>query len=129
MEAAIEWQLKEFQERTKINCIFQNKLKTLELSPEIATRIFRIFQETLTNIARHSKASKVNTLLTQNNGNLVLRVIDNGVGIEEGKVENKKSLGLLGIRERATILGGELNIQGQKGKGTKIELKVPYNVK
>ena len=123
---AIAWQTEEFSTRTGIqfdlNCLNE------DLSPgrEVSTALFRIFQETLTNIVRHAEASKVQVSLDKVDDHLVLEVKDNGRGIDEGQIDNHKSLGLMGIRERVRILGGEFNIKGNSGKGTAVTVKIPH---
>ena len=122
--SAINWQLNEFQSRTEINCKLQNSLKNLELNQDKSTAIFRIFQESLTNIARHSSATDVNVKINRKNGMINLEVSDNGRGIDNKRLSNTKSLGLLGMKERAVKHGGELLIDSKKGKGTKIVLRM-----
>ena len=92
---------------------------------ERSTAVFRIFQETLTNIARHAAATRVVVKLEKTANELVLDVRDNGKGFECGIVTDKKSLGLLGMKERALILGGELEMRGDLGRGTSVTLRVP----
>ena len=88
---------------------------------------FRIYQETLTNIIRHAKATKVSVRLDQDGDWLVMTVSDNGRGISEDEMASTKSLGLLGMRERAMLVGGELSLHGEPGKGTTVTLRVPLN--
>lgn len=95
------------------------------VEPERAIAIFRIFQETLTNVARHADASAVEVRLANEDGNLTLEVHDNGKGIAEGKLLNDESLGILGMRERAMLLGGELTISGPPGSGTTVSVRIP----
>jgi PAS domain S-box-containing protein len=123
--AAIEWQTQDFQTRTGISCTFASRLETIALDQARSTAVFRIFQETLTNIARHSEARKVKISLKEKAGIFILEVRDNGRGIQECEVSTPRSLGLLGMRERAILLGGELTIQGTPGKGTVVTLRIP----
>ena len=95
------------------------KMKTLN------TAFFRILQETLTNVIRHAKATHVLVRLTEQEGRLVMEVADNGRGISLTEMDNTKSMGLLGMRERAALLGGNFNIQGTPGKGTTITVRIP----
>jgi signal transduction histidine kinase/tetratricopeptide (TPR) repeat protein/tRNA A-37 threonylcarbamoyl transferase component Bud32 len=124
LPAAIEWQAKEFQERTGITC-------RCFLQEEIAidrmhlTAVFRVFQEALTNVARHSGASDVEIKLNEEKGAAFLQVRDNGRGITEEQRLHQKSLGLIGMRERARACGGEVGIEGIPGKGTTITVRVP----
>jgi PAS domain S-box-containing protein len=123
--AALEWQSQDFQSRTGIKCKFNSGLKYINIDPNFSTAVFRIFQETLTNIARHANASKVRIYLKEDNGSFTLRVEDNGRGIREDEVSNPKSLGIMGMRERALFFGGELKIFVKPGKGTTVTLKTP----
>ena len=127
--AAIEWQAQEFQDRTGIKCEFNSSLETVELDRERSTAVFRICQETLTNVARHSDATRVIINVEESAGNLTLEVDDNGKGISESEISNPKSLGLLGMKERAHIFGGELNIVGTHGKGTTVMVSIPIQKK
>jgi len=125
LEAAIEWQIHDFQKRTGIKCEFASNLSDIVLSQERATAVFRIFQETLTNIARHANASQVKIKLEASHGKLLLEVQDNGKGMTARDLSGAKSLGLLGMRERATMLDGEVTIVGRRGKGTTVGLRIP----
>jgi signal transduction histidine kinase len=122
---SIEWYAQEFQARTQINVETEIPAEDLDLSLAQATVLFRIFQETLTNVARHANASRVEATLAQANGELVLTVSDNGKGFDLQQVRGKRSLGLLGMRERAEMVQGHLEIQGEPGKGTTIMVRVP----
>lgn len=95
------------------------------IDPERATAIFRIFQEGLTNIARHANANQVNIRLSKDHGDVVLEVRDNGRGIGEEQLSTGRSFGILGMRERALLLGGELTISGAAGKGTIVRVRIP----
>ena len=97
------------------------------LKPEKAISIFRIFQETLTNAARHSGATELNIEFAEKNGWLVLQVADNGRGITEAEMEKGSSLGILGMKERVLILGGIWKMNGEKGKGTSIDVRIPLS--
>ncbi len=123
--AAIEWQTQEFQARTGISCQFTSNLGDRKLDRELATAVFRIFQETLTNVARHAKATRVNIILRPKAHSLILTVRDNGKGITEREIADRKSLGILGMGERALLLGGEVAIMGLPGKGTTVTVEVP----
>ncbi len=125
LEAAIEWQIQDFQKRTGIKCEFVSELKDTRLSQDRATAAFRIFQETLTNIARHAHATRVNIRLAVSRGKLILDVQDNGKGVRARDLSGAKSLGLLGMRERAMMLDGEVTIVGRRGKGTTVGLRIP----
>ncbi len=123
--AAIEWQSHEFQFRTRIECNFVHNTDNIELNEDQKTAIFRIFQEALTNIARHSSATRVDVELNKVQNNLILKIKDNGKGIEEKELTNIKSIGIIGMRERSFILGGEITIAGMRDKGTTVLLRVP----
>jgi signal transduction histidine kinase len=123
--AAIEWQLQEFGKRSGLDCRFSTTVDELPLAPDAATAMFRVFQETLTNVARHAQATRVEVELTGEDGRVVLRVADNGRGIAEQEVFGTASLGLLGMRERVHLLAGELHIKGAAGQGTVVVVTVP----
>lgn len=122
---AIEWQAEQFQERAGItvNCDFY--LEGVDLSREQSTAIFRIFQEALTNIRRHAGADRVDVTLKEKAGELVMQISDNGRGITEDEKTGSQTLGLLGMRERANLIGGDVAITGSEGKGTTVTLRVP----
>ena len=123
--AAIEWQAREFQARTHIRCEAKPGVEMIAASRDQATAIFRIFQEILTNVARHAEASKVRVRLVVDRANLVLEVKDNGKGIPPGEIAGPKALGLLGMKERAGLLGGKVEIAGSPGKGTRVTVSIP----
>jgi PAS domain S-box-containing protein len=125
LEAAIEWQVKSYQERTGIRCSISSNLKDLKLEREQATRMFRILQETLRNVLRHAKATAVKILLRHKKNSLVMKVRDNGRGITEKEINDFCSFGLTGMRERAILLDGELQISGRPGKGTTVSVSIP----
>ena len=124
---AIEWQTREFQHRTGIQCDLVMDQAKGELDSERSIACFRVLQEALTNVARHAKATRVWVRLIIENGNLLLEVKDNGEGIEDAKIYNSHSLGLIGIRERAHHFGGEISIKGKQGEGTQLLVKIPYS--
>jgi PAS domain S-box-containing protein len=125
--AAIEWQCQDFQTRTGIACELIAPEEEPSLDRERSTALFRILQETLTNVARHSGAARVRIELKEDGGDLVLTVEDNGRGIREDEIRNPKSLGLLGMRERVSLFGGEILIAGTPGKETKVSVKIPVS--
>jgi PAS domain S-box-containing protein len=122
---AIEWQSQEFQNRTGIECKFRSQTNDLDLDKETSTVMFRILQEALTNVARHSEAKAVRIDLKRENGSFVLRVSDNGKGIQDSELLDPKSFGLLGMKERIGYVNGELKILGKPKKGTTVIAKVP----
>jgi signal transduction histidine kinase len=122
--AAVGWQAKEFQKRTGIRC--RTKLPPeVKLDIDVSTTMFRIFQEILTNVARHSRATRVDMELNIAEDKVALEVIDNGVGIADSDLNGKKSLGLLGMHERALLFGGEVKISGTPGHGTRVSVSIP----
>jgi signal transduction histidine kinase len=125
--AVIEWQVREFQTRTNIRCELIQRVGALTLDGEKATAVFRIFQEILTNVARHAHASKVLVMLKVAKKNLILQVKDNGKGINENKIAVGGSLGILGMRERAILLGGQFIIRGAPAKGTTVTVSIPLD--
>ncbi|MBI3742182.1 MAG: PAS domain S-box protein [Chloroflexi bacterium] len=124
LRSAIEWQAQEFQARTNIACHLETSEEEIALDLDRSTAVFRIFQETLTNIARHSQATRVDIQLEKND-HLTLKVHDNGRGITESEISNDKSFGILGMRERALIFGGEVEVHGEQGKGTLVSVRIP----
>jgi signal transduction histidine kinase len=97
-----------------------------QVPPEHCTALFRIFQETLTNVARHAQATRVSARLGLDGGFLVMEIADNGRGITDDEQRRTKSFGLLGMKERARILGGKLSIRGVAGTGTTVSVKIPF---
>jgi PAS domain S-box-containing protein len=122
---AIEWQAKDFQNRTGISCKLSLHPTDKITDTVHSTAIFRIFQEALTNVMRHAAASQVTVGLEKVADRLILEVRDNGIGIAEERIFDSKSLGLTGIRERVLRLGGEVSISGKPGKGTLIKVTLP----
>jgi len=123
--AAIEWQCQDFERRSGLRCLCVATQEKINLDSSRATAAFRICQEGLTNVARHAKATLVRVLVTQVNGELLLEIQDDGQGISAAKLTDVASLGLLGMRERANSLGGEVKIIGRPGKGTTVTLRLP----
>jgi len=124
--AAIEWQAREFQERTEIACHLDADDEALfDVRRDLATALFRIVQESLTNVARHAEATEVCISLTRRGDQLGLIVQDNGKGIAPLHISSATSLGLIGMRERLHPWNGELIIEGQSGAGTTISVRVP----
>jgi len=126
-EAAVDWQLNEFQKRTGIEARLKsgNARHKQELDLETATALYRLFQEALTNVARHSKATRVDVQLKYNRDCLNLIIRDNGVGIHENKIRDHHSLGIISMQERAIFMQGELKISSPSGSGTSVTVKIP----
>src|SRR5215467_875476 len=125
LTAALEWQAQEFENRTGIRCVVVLPQEQLALDSEHSTAIFRIFQESLTNVARHAKASQVEARLETQPGKLLFTVHDNGIGFNAKQTIVRKSLGLVGMQERALLLDGKLTIEGVPGSGTTVTLQIP----
>jgi len=124
LTAAIEWQVEEFEQRTGIECDVSVD-EVIILEQDCSTAIFRIFQEALTNIARHAKATKVIGSLKEEDGKLVLEVRDNGKGITEKQICDAKSFGIMGMQERVYLWGGEVKISGIREEGTTVRVSIP----
>jgi len=125
--AAIEWHIKEFEKRTGITCSLDMNLNQASISQDITTCFYRIFQESLTNIIRHANATKVQISLFTKFGYNVMQITDNGKGILEEEKTYLSSYGIRGMRERARLIGGEMIISGNPGKGTSIEVFIPIS--
>ena len=125
---AFEWLTHEFQSTSGIECqLINNVGEEFKFNQDLSIALFRIFQEALTNVARHACASKVILQLNKNENNFLLEIIDDGIGIKEKNIKGTKSFGLLGMRERAHILGGDFKIEPVNPKGTKISVSVPIS--
>jgi PAS domain S-box-containing protein len=126
LAAAVEWQVQEFQARSGIQC--KVRLLTREVvTSNASTAMFRIFQETLTNVARHARATRAEVVLQKQGDRLVLLIRDNGQGFDEADPALSQSPGLLGMRERAAILGGRVNVSSARGKGTTVTVWIPLS--
>jgi PAS domain S-box-containing protein len=123
--AAIEWHAQEFEQRTAVKCKVYSELDETILSPEHGTALFRIFQEALTNVARHAAATVVRVRLFREEEEVVLCVEDDGSGIGEDDLSSARTLGVIGMRERAALLGGTVQITGTTGGGTTVVARVP----
>jgi signal transduction histidine kinase len=120
---ALEWHSREFEKRHNIKVDFKPLVHELTTSSIIATGLFRIYQESMTNVARHSNATRVAVSLSIVNDEIILSIADNGKGFDPSST-TKKTLGLLGMRERATMLGGRMDIVSEPGKGTNIVITI-----
>jgi PAS domain S-box-containing protein len=131
--AALEWQLSEFTSRTEILHEFATTVEYVNVEEDTAVAVFRIFQEALTNVIRHSQATKVAVVLREGERSLfgdesfILEIRDNGRGITEEEILNPESLGLLGMKERVLTFGGELSIRAESGGGTALVLQIPQH--
>jgi signal transduction histidine kinase len=125
LPAALEWQASEYESRFGIRCKVQCDEAAESVPPEYATAMFRIFQEALTNVARHAQAKTVDVTLKVDDTSLLLTIADDGRGIPDDELRATDSLGLLGMRERARLLGGETTVRRGTRKGTVIEVALP----
>jgi len=127
--AAIEWQAQELGKRTEIRFEFKPSVKDIVLERDRSTTIFRICQEVLTNVVRHANASKVKITLKEGLDKIILRIGDNGKGIEKEQLSDPRAFGLIGMRERARSWGGDVTIKGNPGKGTVVTVSIPLITK
>jgi PAS domain S-box-containing protein len=125
LDAALEWQSSEFEKRFGIKVKFHCIILPLKIKKAIATGLFRIYQEALTNVARHSQATEVNAGLIVNENRITLTIADNGIGMDLNKREGRETLGIIGMKERVIMIGGEFQIISSFGNGTTVLVKVP----
>lgn len=125
LEAALEWQAQEFSGRTGILVDLDVSVAGTTIPEHLGSSAFRILQESLTNVARHARASRVLIRLALTREDLTLEVLDDGIGIPPDRMDGTASLGLVGMRERALACGGELCISGQPMLGTRVLLQIP----
>ena len=123
--AALEWQTEEFEKRAEIVATFTTDVTNVELDKAVITNIFRIYQESLTNVSRHAEATEVHSRLMREEDSLALEIKDNGKGFNISSIESKKTLGLLGMNERVLLIGGQYHIYSSPGKGTLIRITIP----
>lgn len=127
--AALEWLAQEQQRQTGVPYLLHNNPNDIEMDPMLATTLFRVAQEACNNIRKHAQATQVDIHLHERDGELVLEVIDNGIGISDNRRHNPRSFGLLGMSERMAALGGSFQLASHIGKGTMVRVKValhPY---
>lgn len=125
LQAALEWQISDFAQRTGIGARLEDGLDDARLTPEQATALFRIVQEALTNISRHAKATRVRIQLREKDGEGFCRIVDNGLGITSQALAKRRSFGVVGMRQRVLALGGGFDIAGRPGRGTEIRISIP----
>lgn len=125
--AALEWQSNEFEKRSGIDTEFINETGNKEIPNRLKTGLFRIYQESLTNVARHADAKKIVSSLKLENNNLILTITDNGKGFSFKNIESKKTLGLFGMKERTLEMGGHYEIKSEPGTGTTVSVTVPLS--
>jgi signal transduction histidine kinase len=121
---AIQWHLKEFEKKSAIYTVFDSSMTEASLSDKIKINLFRIVQESLTNVARHSLAKSAMVSLQQNELELKLTIQDNGVGFDTQETAAKETLGILGMKERTAMIGGTYEITSIPGQGTTIIVKI-----
>ncbi|MDQ9170271.1 response regulator [Oxalobacteraceae bacterium R-40] len=129
LQAAIEWQIQEFRRRSGISCELTVVTEEFDkdLGEKCATALFRILQESLTNVIRHAKASQVDVVLSKESGWLGMKISDNGIGLRQDQTKRGQTFGLQGIDERIQMLGGELKIESVPGQGTSLTISMPVN--
>ncbi|HYF29616.1 MAG TPA: PAS domain S-box protein [Chitinophagaceae bacterium] len=127
--AALEWHSEEVENRSEIKVNFTTDIQEPELPVAMATGIFRIYQEVLTNAVRHSNAHVITSSLRLQDDCLVLAVKDDGIGMDQSLVKTKKTLGLVGIKERTFLMGGKFDLFSEPGKGTEIRISIPLQAR
>ncbi|HET6264850.1 MAG TPA: sensor histidine kinase, partial [Usitatibacter sp.] len=125
LTAAAEWMVQNFATRTGIKCDLALGKGELDLPDPYATTVFRTLQECLTNAAKHAEATHVDVSLYREDGDVLLEVSDDGRGFETQAQARPGSFGLIGLRERAYLVGGDLSIDSVPGRGTRVQLRVP----
>ncbi len=125
LASALEWLANDFQERTGIQCKLLIDPEAISPDSDRATTVFRIFQETLTNVLRHAKATRVEVGLRASDDALILEVADNGKGISEEDMEKSGSFGIIGMQERASLYQGIVSIEGRPEEGTTVIVGIP----
>jgi signal transduction histidine kinase len=128
LQEAMRLAAEDFEKRTKVACEIISKPRNILLKGNISTEVFRIFQEALTNVARHAGAAQTVAVSLRHSGDtFIMEVRDDGRGVTEQQISDMKSLGLTGMRERAFAMGGTLTVAGAQGKGTTVTLTVPLS--
>ncbi len=125
LSGTLEWLVMDYEKRTGIACSFENSLSKDNFTPAFSTAVYRIIQESLTNVARHAQANAVSIKMNTINDELVIQIEDDGVGIAKEAVSTPGSVGILGMTERAYNFGGNLVVSGQRQQGTLVELTMP----
>lgn len=124
--AAIEMEANEFQQRTGISCTLAHTDEDIELNPDVSIALFRIFQESLTNIMKHAQADAVEVTVSDQGDCVSLTIVDNGRGFADAERLKPRSFGLRGIQERVEHFGGEVKISSTPGKGTTVAVSIPH---
>jgi len=128
LSAAIEWLVRQFRERTKIQCRLDLEDEDMALDSERSTTVFRLIQEALTNVSRHAGATEVEVVLARSPTQVTIEIRDNGRGIRPAEVQSPTSLGLIGMRERVYRWGGRMDIEGAADKGTRLRIVIPLSI-
>lgn len=123
--STLNWHFQEYEKNTNIRVVKSLLPEETEFEPQLSILIFRVVQEALTNVARHSKASEVHVKLSRSKGKIHLDIVDNGIGIDAGRSANPHSFGIFGIKERVRAWGGSLEISGEPKVGTRLSFKLP----
>jgi signal transduction histidine kinase len=123
--AAIEWEASEFERKSGVVCTVTSNSDNIEIAPASANAVLRIVQEALTNVARHAKASRVIVRILWNGPDVTVSIDDDGRGVTAEKVKQARSLGFIGMRERARLVGGSIEIRPRPPGGTTVEVLVP----
>lgn len=123
---ALEWKCNDFEEKMGIRCKFSSKIKDRKFENLFSINVYRILQETLTNVSRHAGAKSVTVSVSENETELILEISDDGKGINTENTGNRKTLGIMGMKERAALLGGKLTLSGTINKGTQTTLTLPF---
>jgi len=123
--AAMEWQAEDFEKRTRIKTNFQANVKRMDLPADYTNALFRVFQESLTNVARHADAATVHSSFLLEGESMILKIADDGKGFDTAILKNRKTLGLLGMKERIALINGSFEITSTKDKGTEITVIIP----
>jgi PAS domain S-box-containing protein len=124
---AIQWLAQDFESRSGIRCIVTKLQRDIDVKSHHATTLFRILQEALTNIGRHSGATKARISFVEENSSMILTIADNGKGFDHTRKPGRESFGLFGMQERARILGGRVDVLGEEGKGTTVTVHIPLD--
>jgi signal transduction histidine kinase len=123
--AALEWQSEEIEKRSEIKVDFSTDMVEPDITVAMATGIFRIYQEVLTNAVRHSNAQTIISSLELKDNCLILKIKDDGRGMDTTIAGTKKTLGLIGIKERTFVLGGKYDLKSEPGRGTEVQISIP----
>jgi signal transduction histidine kinase len=125
--AAMQSYAEEFQKRFGIQCLFEFDKEDIDVGKEKATALFRIFQEALTNVARHSHGKEIRVVIQEKGNSVCLSITDDGKGFDPERDPAVKSFGILGMRERTHILGGEFHLEASPNRGTLVQVKIPMD--